>query len=154
MRDLLARLLKRDEGCNLEPYKDSLGYWTIGVGHLIDRRKGGQLPSWIKSFPITQDEADHLLDTDIMEAEGKLSDVWPPYEGQPELVKVVLVSMAFQLGIMGLMGFQRTLMAIEEKRWKDVGQGMRSSQWFKQTPKRAERLARTIEMDDAKFLEL
>jgi len=154
MNDLLRRLLQRDEGCRLVPYADHLGYWTTGYGHLIDRRKGGKLPDWIKSFPIEQEEAEHLLDTDIMEKEIKLSQAWPAYERQPALVKAVLVSMAFQMGVGGVMAFTRTLRAIEEQRWADAGKGMRESAWYRQTPKRAERLALTIETGDAKFLEL
>ena len=154
MSDLLRRLLQRDEGCRLEPYADHLGYWTIGYGHLIDRRKGGKLPDWIKSFPILQDEAEHLLDTDIMDKEIKLSQAWPAFADQSPLVKAVLVSMAFQMGVGGVMAFTRTLRAIEEHRRADAGKGMRESAWYRQTPKRVERLARTIETDDAKFLEL
>lgn len=43
----LASLLTSDEGRVPHAYQDHLGYWTIGVGHLIDRRKGGvaELPS-------------------------------------------------------------------------------------------------------------
>ncbi len=33
--DALKRELRRDEGERLMPYRDSLGYWTVGVGHLL-----------------------------------------------------------------------------------------------------------------------
>ena len=33
--------LRLDEGERLTAYQDHLGYWTIGVGRLIDDRKGG-----------------------------------------------------------------------------------------------------------------
>lgn len=154
MKDLLLRLLRRDEGCQLEPYRDSRGLWTIGWGHLIDRRRSGELPTWIKGFPILQDEADHLLESDVIEKQGKLSQAWPPFGEQPAIVQVVLVSMAFQLGIGGVLAFQRLLRAIEDKRWADAGVEMRRSAWSRQTPKRAERLARTLESGDPKYLEL
>jgi GH24 family phage-related lysozyme (muramidase) len=32
----IYKQLKRDEGEVLHAYKDSLGYWTIGIGILID----------------------------------------------------------------------------------------------------------------------
>ena len=33
--------LRRNEGEVLHAYQDHLGFWTIGVGRLIDKRKGG-----------------------------------------------------------------------------------------------------------------
>ncbi len=37
----ITQQLRRDEGEVLHAYQDSLGYWTIGIGVLIDKRKGG-----------------------------------------------------------------------------------------------------------------
>ena len=39
-RDKLIEELRADEGEKLVAYRDHLGYWTIGVGHLIDPAKG------------------------------------------------------------------------------------------------------------------
>jgi len=39
-RAQLEQQLRRDEGEVLHEYKDSLGYSTIGIGRLIDKRKG------------------------------------------------------------------------------------------------------------------
>jgi lysozyme len=52
----LRRMLEDEEGRVPHAYPDSLGYWTIGVGRLIDRRKGGGL---------SDDEIDYLLANDI-----------------------------------------------------------------------------------------
>jgi lysozyme len=41
MREHLIAHLRREEGEVLHVYKDHLGYLTIGVGRLIDKRKGG-----------------------------------------------------------------------------------------------------------------
>ena len=37
---LIRSLLKRDEGVKLSAYQDSESFWTIGIGRLIDARKG------------------------------------------------------------------------------------------------------------------
>ena len=42
-REALRRELVRDEGLRHLPYLDSEGYWTIGVGIMIDERRGGGL---------------------------------------------------------------------------------------------------------------
>lgn len=61
-------LIKRWEGCELEPYKDAADLWTIGIGHLI---KGGE---WEKyKDGITQQEADDLLRQDIQWAENAVN---------------------------------------------------------------------------------
>lgn len=41
LRTKLTAQLRRDEGEKLYAYQDTLGYWTIGIGRLIDRRRGG-----------------------------------------------------------------------------------------------------------------
>ena len=48
----LAQLLEAREGRVAHAYIDSEGYTTIGVGRLIDKRKGGRL---------TDREIDYLL---------------------------------------------------------------------------------------------
>jgi len=154
MSDLLRRLLRRDEGCRLEPYLDRLGFWTIGYGHLIDKRRGGKIPDWISAFPIEQDEAEHLLDTDILEKERRIGEAWPSFHGMPALVQIVVVAMAFQLGTAGALSFVKTLRAMEGGLWGDAAKAMRASRWYGQTKKRAERLAMAVETQDAKFLEL
>ena len=50
-------LIKEFEGCILKPYKDAVGLWTIGVGHLI---KDGE-----KFDSLTLDQAMELLGRDL-----------------------------------------------------------------------------------------
>lgn len=57
------KLIEREEGCVLHPYKDSHGFPTIGVGHLI--RPGETWPA-----TITQAQADTLLEHDCAEVEA------------------------------------------------------------------------------------
>src|SRR3546814_8754747 len=60
----------REEGRIPHAYQDSLGYWTIGVGRLIDKRKGGRL---------TNVEIDMLLANDIVDKIAEISD-WPAWQ--------------------------------------------------------------------------
>ncbi len=42
-------LIKKHEGCRLEPYKDPIGLYTVGYGHLIG--DGKTLPiEWFRRF--------------------------------------------------------------------------------------------------------
>ena len=61
MGDDLERQLRRDEGVVEHAYIDSEGWTTIGVGRLIDKRKGGRL---------RDDEIEYLLQNDITEKDG------------------------------------------------------------------------------------
>jgi len=54
-------LIKKFEGCELEAYQDSVGVWTIGYGHTKDVEQG---------LKITQEEAEAMLETELLEYEG------------------------------------------------------------------------------------
>lgn len=125
-------LLERDEGRKRSAYKDHLGFWTIGVGRLIDARKGGGL---------SEQEIDILLRNDV---EGRVVDLterleWYPY--LDEVRRAVLLSMSFQMGVDGLLEFKRTLDAVHSGQYQDAARFMMESLWAKQTPERAERLS-------------
>ena len=132
--DLKTQLL-REEGAESCAYQDSLGYWTIGVGRLIDSRKGGGL---------SNDEIDFLLENDIKvkTREVLLALPWVPRLSEPR--QAVLIGMAFQMGIGGLLKFKRMLSAVEAGQYGEAAMEMLDSAWARQTRERAKRLARQI----------
>jgi len=136
--ELIAEL-RRDEGVVPYAYKDSLGYWTIGVGRLIDRRKGGRL---------SDDEIDYLLANDIRRVDAELDARLPWWRGLDPVRQRVLQNMAFNLGTAGLLGFKNTLAAVKAKRWSDAAAGMLASKWARQVGERAERLAHMMKTGD------
>ena len=136
--DLKSQLL-REEGAESCAYQDSLGYWTIGVGRLIDSRKGGGL---------SNDEIDFLLENDI---KAKTRDVllalpWVPRLSEPR--QAVLIGMAFQMGIGGLLKFKRMLGSVEDGQYGEAAVEMLDSAWAKQTFGRATRMAKQMETDE------
>ena len=62
MINSIRDLLRLHEGVRRSAYQDSLGYWTIGVGHLIDARKGGELPDTIINDLLSYDIDAHQHD--------------------------------------------------------------------------------------------
>lgn len=128
----LQSLIEDHEGRVPYAYQDSLGYWTIGVGHLIDRRKGGSLPDHI---------IDALFEHDLTHYKRKVEAALPWFKELDEVRQAVLVDMAFNLGITGLLGFQKTLTAVRERRWKDAAAAMLQSRWAQQVGRRALRLS-------------
>lgn len=129
-------MLKREEGCVLHAYKDSVGLWTIGYGRLIDKSKGGG---------ITEAEADYLLDNDIFKVTTQLSAAFPWFNGLNEPRKAVLIGMAFQMGMKGLVSFKTSLSNIRDEHYANAAESMRQSLWAKQTPARALRMATQME---------
>lgn len=127
--------LERDEGCVLHAYPDHLGYWTIGIGRLIDKRKGGS---------ITREEALYLLRNDIKRIEFDLLENLP-WAAQLEPIRYyVLVNMAFNMGVKGLLGFKNTLKAVRRRDWEEAAIGIMNSLYATQVPERAERLAKQM----------
>ena len=135
MKDDLIKQLRRDEGEVLNAYQDHLGYWTIGVGRLIDKRKGGG---------ITAEESAHLLNNDIDKRVAELL-LRAPWMGELAPARFgALVNMAFQLGVNGLLGFKNTLAKIESGDHSGAADSMLESKWATQTPARAARIAKQI----------
>ena len=131
-------LLERHEGRVAHAYQDSLGYWTIGVGHLIDKRKGGSLPDHI---------VEALLEWDIYEHQKELDAALPWAKNLSEVRYAVLLDMAFNLGVKGLLGFENTLAYIQEGNYPAAARGMLRSKWAEQVKGRAVRLAKMMEED-------
>lgn len=127
--------IRLDEGEKLHAYKDSLGYITIGVGRLIDSRKGGG---------ISKEESAYLLANDIKKVTERLNSALPWAVHLDAVRHGVMVNMGFQLGIGGLLMFTKTLSFIESGKYSEAANEMLKSQWAKQTPERAARLALQI----------
>jgi lysozyme len=132
MKPQLLRQLQRDEGFKDHAYQDHLGYWTIGFGRLIDERKGGH---------ITLEEGLFLLNNDIDNKTEELLKRLPWVNDLDDARKGVLVNMAFQLGVDGLLKFKNTLELIKNGKYKEASDAMLDSLWAKQAPNRASRLS-------------
>ena len=132
----LIAQLRRDEGEVLHAYQDHLGFWTIGIGVLIDKRKGGG---------ITQEESEYLFLNRLREKERVLRNKLPWFVRLDDARQGVLLNMAYQMGVEGLLAFKNTLAAVEACDYKKAAEGMLASKWAQQTPARATRLAKQME---------
>ena len=136
LKDKVREQLVRHEGKRNSAYQDSLGYWTIGVGHLIDSRKGGA---------ISDDSVFAILDEDIEKVFVQLDDYLDWWRNLDEVRQMVLVNMCFNLGVNGLLSFNHTLTHIQNGEYKQAAEGMLQSKWAKQVGSRAKELAQLME---------
>jgi lysozyme len=132
----LIQQLKNEEGSVAHAYQDSLGYWTIGVGRLIDERKGGKL------YP---DEIDYLLENDVKRATAGIEAALPWFHLLDERRQAVMIGMAFQMGVKGLLAFSTTLSHVRVGRYAEAAVAMLESTWARQTPERAARMSKQME---------
>jgi len=131
-RQRVAEQLLVDEGLRLKPYRCTAGKLTIGVGRNLDGRG------------ISETEALLLLDNDIGDCWTRLSANLPWLADAPEGVQEVLVNMAFNLGVEGLLGFSTALGHLQARRYAEAARAMLASKWARQVGKRAERLAERV----------
>ena len=129
--------LRRDEHEVLHVYADSEGYWTLGVGILVDPRKGGG---------ITREESTYLLRNRIAAKKAELERRVPWVTRLDAVRKAALLNMCFQLGVDGVLGFPKMLACLRDERWAEAETHALDSKWAReQTPARARRVARQLE---------
>ena len=131
----LNEQLRRDEGEVLYVYKDTLGFDTLGVGRLVDKRKGGG---------ITPEESAYLLNNDIQRKTAEVVKALPWVKDLDQIRLNVLINMAFQMGIEGLLAFKTTLSLVQGGNYDQAARNMILSKWHSQTPERCERLAKQM----------
>jgi lysozyme len=126
--NLIDQLI-RDEEIRLKPYRDTVGKLTIGVGRNLD------------DVGITKDEAVFLLHNDIRAAEDGVFKALSWTVNMDPIRRAVLVNMAFNLGIGGLLGFKHTLELVKAGKYDEASDAMLNSKWAEQVGPRAARLS-------------
>lgn len=137
--------LRLDEGEELVAYKDTMGLWTIGVGHLIDPKRGANpAPFGVdlrNGGEITPAQSAELLGRDIAAKAAELDKALPWWRKLSDARQRVLLNMAFNLGTAGLLGFANTLRMVEGGSYRAAAEAMLRSKWAGQVGARATRLA-------------
>lgn len=131
MRAALRADIEREEKRVPYGYLDSRGYLTCGIGFLIDKDHGGNIPDVVMNFWL-----DYLLDSIDAEMDAAL----PWWRKQPDDVQRAMAQMCYQLGLPKLLGFKKMLAALEAGNYSLAKIEALDSQWAKQTPARAVRV--------------
>jgi len=138
-------MLIRDEGRQLRPYLDCCGkYWrdctcavkgnlTIGVGRNLD------------SNGISGKECNFLLSEDIAEKTQEVSTKLPWAGTLDDARFGVLINMAFNMGVDGLLEFKGMLGAMRAGQWDSAASHLLDSLYATQVGDRAKRLAKQLQ---------
>ena len=135
----LYEVLVFEEGMRTDPYVCSEGYVTIGIGTKlhnspnIDPRDFCLRVSEKAARALLEDEVDRIRLLLASELDGLDVDV-----------QTILLSMAYQMGVRGLLGFRKMWAALKAGDRATAAYEALDSQWARQTPARANRHADVI----------
>lgn len=159
----IVKRLKAHEGLKLKPYLDTVGKWTIGVGH--DLSDDGLLPHEIEAIlgaeccglskeeiiehlkvrGITEEQAMDILAQDVLEVQNELHAHFAWFSELDEVRQIAVIDMDFNLGMPHLKGFHDFLGHMAAGRYADAKAEMLDSKWARQVGHRATELADMIE---------
>ena len=126
--------IKKNEGYSDKPYKDQLGFYTIGYGHLIKEKENNY---YIKKY--NKDHFKKLFEADFKKAQDQYQkNFFKKYHTISE--KELLIEMLFQLGKNGVSKFKKMLYFLNKKEKFMASLEMLNSLWYLQTPERVKNL--------------
>ena len=135
---LLLQELRRDEGVRYVPYLDSVGIKTVGFGHNLEAH-----PLEL-TYPLTDEQVNQILADDLVRVFSGLDRKIGWWRNLSCARQRVLANMAFNLGVDGLLGFRRMIIAVDRGHYDQAAREMLNSKWATQVFGRAVRLAKMM----------
>ncbi|HDZ1527099.1 TPA: glycoside hydrolase family protein, partial [Klebsiella pneumoniae] len=138
----------------LKLYKDTEGYWTIGIGHLVTKNPSKEQAiacldkelNRVTSGVISKSESEQLFNLDISRAlrdieRSELSSIYIQTNGPR---RAALVNLTFQLGLAGVLKFRKMIQYLKVGNYEAAADEGLDSKWARQTPNRARRVSEVI----------
>ena len=119
-----SQLIQKHEGFRTTMYRDSMGIPTIGVGHNL------------RDKPISVAAVNQIFADDLGQVKAQLS-MYPWFQGIGDVRQAVLLDMAFNMGINGLLKFEGMIAALGQSDFGKAADEMLDSAWAKQVATRA-----------------
>jgi lysozyme len=150
--DFIKKLITH-EGLRLEVYKDSLGIDTIGIGrNLEDRGITKEELDWmdipnmaiVHTMGITEADAMYLAENDVQIVEEELVRAHPCVNKLDAVRQLVVMDMAFNMGVPRLCKFKNMWNAIHEENYIAAAKEMLDSRWAIQVKSRSTKLANAM----------
>ena len=134
LHTLQQEIIQEEGGIILKPYKDHLGYWTVGAGHLIRDNEKQELMQ-----PITYQRGLELFLKDF-NVSKKDMETFTDGMDLDDNAKECVVHMVFQLGLPRLNKFIKFKKCLTENDIEGAMVEMKDSLWYRQTTNRANRI--------------
>ena len=134
----LKKRIKFNEGFSPKPYKDQLGYLTIGYGHLILSNEKILLKK-----KIHKKELEEIFEKDFKKALSNFNNTFKSSTSNKKEAEL-LIEMIFQLGIKGCLKFKNLIKNMRKGNKYLVCLDMMDSLWYKHTPIRVKNLIKTF----------
>ena len=142
--------VRQHEGLVLTVYKDTLGIDTIGIGRNLEGRGISKeeldymdIPSIdaIYEHGITEADAYYLATNDIAIVENELARAKPCVYDLDAVRQLIVMDMAFNMGVPRLCKFKKMWAAIEAGDFDTASVEMLDSRWARQVKSRATKLS-------------
>ena len=142
--DHLLNQIKRHEGYKQHSYRCTAGHLTIGYGYNLDAN-----PLKLSSLDIAyalkngmpEHEADRLLTLMVGRCIDQLDTALPWIANIGGARQDVLINMAYNMGIAGLLKFKKTLELVQSGVYAQAAVEMLKSKWAEQVGHRAVELS-------------
>jgi lysozyme len=122
------------EGIRYEPYKDSLGLWTVGVGHLIGDGKTLP-PEYNRKF--SHEEVMAMFEKDYDKHKKQAQTNVPGFGKYDSLGQAALVDLTFNMGPGWPRKFKNTSAKLAAGDTAGAAEGLTNSLWYTQVGRRA-----------------
>lgn len=142
----LINELKREEGFRDRVYQCSLGVDTIGYGFNVKYLSKDELAlngGFIE--PMSEEVATKILEAKVSKLIKSVDEVYSWIDNLPEVVKIGIYDMIYQLGIKGFGSFVNTQKYLKSLDYSKAIENIKNSKWAKQTPRRANNLIKRLE---------
>ena len=152
-KSILIQKLIHHEGLVLQVYKDTLGIDTIGIGRNLEDRgiTDEELEDMnisdidhVYQYGITEADAILLAENDVQIVEDELLRAHPCVDGLDAVRQLILVDMAFNMGVPRLCKFKKMWDAIHNEDFSTASKEMLDSRWANQVKLRAVKLANAM----------
>jgi len=148
----LIENIKRNEGFSPTPYIDPLvnkypeRYGILANELAIIKKHLDKLKlTFGYGFTfITEEEAEAVLELRLKKITEELKKRLPIFENLPFDIEQMLIEMAYQMGVNGVLKFRKMIAAIERQDWCEAYKEGKNSRWYKQTPSRALRVLKPL----------
>jgi GH24 family phage-related lysozyme (muramidase) len=139
-QDIKAMVIDH-EGIRYEPYKDSVGLWTVGVGHLIGDGKTLP-PEYNRKF--SHEEVMSMFEKDYEKHKKQAQSNVPGFGKFDSLGQAALIDLTFNMGPGWPRKFKNTSAKLGAGDTEGAAEGLTNSKWYGQVGRRAPKIVGMI----------